>query len=51
MNKKTGFTLIETIVYIAIFSFIMTVIVSLSYKSAMENKAIFNAVITAYEKN
>jgi type II secretory pathway pseudopilin PulG len=50
MNKnKTGFTLIEVVIYIAIFSMIVVTLVSLAYASARENQDTTNNVIQAYE--
>ena len=51
MNKhKTGFTLIEVVIYIAIFSMIAVTLVSLAYVLARENQETVNNVINAYEQ-
>lgn len=47
MNK--GFTLIETLIYIALFSMIAVTLVSLAYSSAGEDGATVNDVLQAYE--
>jgi prepilin-type N-terminal cleavage/methylation domain-containing protein len=47
----SGFTLIEVIIYIAIFSMIAVTLVSLAYVSARENQETTNNVINAYENN
>jgi type II secretory pathway pseudopilin PulG len=44
-----GFTLIEVVIYIAIFSMIAITLVSLAYASARENQETINNVINAYE--
>jgi prepilin-type N-terminal cleavage/methylation domain-containing protein len=51
MNKdnKTGFTLIEVIIYLAIFSMIATTLISLAYFSSTEDRETTNNVINAYE--
>jgi prepilin-type N-terminal cleavage/methylation domain-containing protein len=48
-NNKTGFTLIEVIIYLAIFSMIAVTLVSLAYVSAREDQETINNVINAYE--
>jgi|GEM_PF-1920432 len=47
----SGFTLIEVIIYLAIFSMIVTVLIPLSYSSAIENRTTADDVINAYENN
>jgi len=49
MNKRRGFTLIEVLVYMAIFSMIATTLISLAYASANEDQKTTNDVINAYE--
>lgn len=48
-NKNFGFTLIEIVIYIAIFSMIAVTLVSLAYVSAHENQETINNVIKSYE--
>jgi prepilin-type N-terminal cleavage/methylation domain-containing protein len=48
-KNKTGFTLIEVVIYIAIFSMIAVTLVSLAYVSAREDQKTTNDVIQAYE--
>jgi prepilin-type N-terminal cleavage/methylation domain-containing protein len=48
-NKNSGFTLIELVIYIAIFSMIAVTLVSLAYVSARKNQETTNNVIQAYE--
>ena len=45
----SGFTLIEVVIYIAIFSMIAVTLVSLAYVSAREDRETINNVIQAYE--
>jgi len=47
---SSGFTLIEVMIYIAIFGMIAATLVSLTYISAHENQKTINDVINAYEK-
>jgi type II secretory pathway pseudopilin PulG len=46
---NNGFTLIEVVIYIAIFSMIVVTLVSLAYVSAREDRKTINNVINAYE--
>ena len=46
-----GFTLIEVVVYLAIFSMIAVTLVSLSYASAMQDQQTTASVINAYEND
>jgi type II secretory pathway pseudopilin PulG len=48
-NSSAGFTLIEVVIYLAIFSMIVVTLVSLAYVSARENQGTINNVINAYE--
>ncbi|MDR3558732.1 MAG: type II secretion system protein [Candidatus Pacebacteria bacterium] len=48
-NGAGGFTLIETIVYVAILSMIATGLVSLAFSSSQEDRATIDGVINAYE--
>jgi len=49
MNKNSGFTLIETLIYVAIFGMIAATLVSLAYSSAFQNRSTVNDVIKTYE--
>lgn len=51
LATRSGFTLIEMLVYIALFSMIATTLVSLAYASAQENRETMNDVIQAYEND
>jgi prepilin-type N-terminal cleavage/methylation domain-containing protein len=46
---NNGFTLIEVVIYIAIFSMIAVTLVSLAYASAREDRETINNVLQAYE--
>jgi prepilin-type N-terminal cleavage/methylation domain-containing protein len=46
---RAGFTLVEMLVYIALFAMIAVTLVSLAYASAAEDGQIANDVINAYE--
>jgi type II secretory pathway pseudopilin PulG len=46
-----GFTLIEVIIYLAIFSMIAVTLLSLAYFSSVEDQKTTNDVINAYENN
>jgi prepilin-type N-terminal cleavage/methylation domain-containing protein len=47
----SGFTMIEVMIYIAIFGMIAVTLVSLAYVSAREDQGTVNDVINAYENN
>ena len=51
LTSSSGFTLIELVIYLAIFSMIAVTLVSLAYFSSMENQKTTNDVINAYENN
>ncbi len=48
-SDSSGFTLVEVIVYIAIFSMIAVTLISLAYISSVEDHKTIQAVINAYE--
>ena len=47
----SGFTLIEAVIYLALFSMIAVTLVSLAYASAQEDQSTTSGVINAYENN
>ena len=51
LSTSSGFTLIEVVIYIAIFSMIVVTLVSLAYVSAREDRETINNVLQAYEDN
>jgi type II secretory pathway pseudopilin PulG len=48
-KRNSGFTLIETIIYIAIFSLITTTLISLAYSVSLQNESLLTAVFAAFE--
>ena len=49
LTYSFGFTLVEVMIYIAIFGMIAVTLVSLAFISARENQETTNNVINAYE--
>jgi len=49
LSFSSGFTLIEAVIYLALFSMIAVTLISLAYVSARQDRATTNGVINAYE--